>query len=119
MASQKKEKSTKKPKRSYKARKKYPFELPSEYDLLDDYLQTHKTELTQMTLNRIEYAMKNELDSIELFKFSDSDFVVTLKEDDFYDNVKNICNFYMESEKYELCSYAFKIKNNVEKKYVK
>lgn len=91
--------------------------LPSEYHSMSDYIQTHKTELTESVLDRIKYALKHKLETVEVFTFDNSDYVVTLRGEDFYDNVLNIIDYYLKHEKYELCDGAYKLKNQLEKKY--
>ena len=40
---------------------------------------------------------------VEVFNFKNSDFVITISREAFRDNIQNVYNFYLQSEKYELC----------------
>jgi hypothetical protein len=110
-------KKTAKKKPAVKKRRNEAMTLPTNLPTLDDYIATHKTELTETVLRRIQYAMKNKMVMVQLFKFTDSNFIVTLRDEDFHENVSSIIDYYLESEKYELCENAFKIKKQVEKRY--
>jgi hypothetical protein len=80
--------------------------LPVQTDAMDGYIRTHKTELTEIVLKRIQYALKNKLNAVKVFKFTDSQFIVTIRDEDYYENVNNIIDYYMDYEKYELCKNA-------------
>lgn len=90
--------------------------LPAEFSTMESYISTHKTELMHTILKRMEYALKQDLDRVEVFKFTKSPFVVTLKEEDFSENLENIIEYYMTNEKYEHCADAFKLKKLLENK---
>jgi hypothetical protein len=106
------------PKKSASKQKNEVLILPSDYSTLNSYIATHKTELTEATLRRIKYALRTKKESVPLFKFKDSKYIVTLRSEDFYENVLSIIEYYLEEEKYELCDNAYKIKKQIEKKYV-
>ncbi len=59
--------------------------------------------MTEQVLSSIEYALQEKLPVIEVFKFQKSNFVVTITFDTFLDNLKNIFDYYISTEKYELC----------------
>jgi len=96
-------------------RKKKVLDLPIEFGTMDSYIGTHKTELMNAVVDRVQYALRNELEVVEIFKFTDTNYTVTLKSVDFYDNISNICDHFLESEQYEYCNQAFKIKQQLEK----
>ena len=55
-----------------------------------------------------------KLNIIEVFSFKDSDFVVTLPFEQFKDNLLNVYNYYIQIEKYELCSRIKKIETKLD-----
>ncbi len=87
------------------------FELPSDNTELAKFIQRHKTDLTEQALTSIEYAVSNKLPYVEVFKFNNSDFVITISENDYLLNVDHIYKFYLESENYELCSRVVKLQS--------
>ena len=99
-----------------KTRKKSDkFVLPVEYDMMGDYIKTHKTELQEWVVTSVEYALKYRMDTIELFHFESSKFIVTLNEDEFNSNINHILADYLGSEKYELCPRVVKLKDKLDK----
>jgi hypothetical protein len=77
--------------------------LPSNNKEMESFIKRNKTYLTEQTLTSIEFAVENKLSFVEVFKFNNSDFVITIPEKDFLLNVNHIYNFYLETENYELC----------------
>ena len=104
-----------KSKKKKKIRKKTDtFVLPSDYKSMSNYIDTHKIELMEWTISSIEYALRYKKDSIELFQFDSSKFVVTLNEPEFDINVDHILQYYIDNEQYELCDRVYKIKQKTE-----
>jgi len=99
---------------SYKSLK-----LPSDDAELKVYLSKNKIKMTEQVLDSIEHSLENNLDSIEVFSFKGSDFIVTLHGDCFLENVENIYKFYVDEEKYELCNRVKRINVKLLKKYEK
>jgi hypothetical protein len=83
--------------------------LPCDNKEMELFIQKNKTYLTEQALSSIEFAVENKLPFVEVFKFSNSDFVITIPEKDFLMNVDHIYNFYLETEHYELCPRAVKL----------
>ena len=77
--------------------------LPSDNSEMEKFIQKNKMNLTEQALASIEHAVKNKLSFVEVFKFLNSDFVITIQRQDFLLNVDHIYNYYLESENYELC----------------
>lgn len=77
--------------------------LPSDNKEMEWFIKKHKTYLTEQALSSIEFAVKNKLPFVEVFKFNDSEFVITIASKDYLQNVNHIYEFYLETEKYELC----------------
>jgi hypothetical protein len=90
--------------------------LPSEDSELKKFLSKNKLSLMEQVLNSIEYAIENEIESVEIFSFKDSDFIVSLHRDKFLENIENIYKFYVNEEKYELCSRVKRINLKLLKK---
>lgn len=78
--------------------------LPSNNKELLSFVHTNRIPMMEQTVSSIAHAIENDLPIIEVFQFSGSDFVITLSEKDFLNNLDNIYKFYMEKELYELCS---------------
>lgn len=83
--------------------------LPSDNSEMEKFIQKNKTYLTEQALTSIEFAVSNNLPYVEVFKFNNSDFVITIPATDFLLNVDHIYNWYLESENYELCPRAVKL----------
>jgi hypothetical protein len=83
--------------------------LPSDNEEMANFIQKNKTYLTEQALSSIQFAIDNKLPFIEVFKFNNSDFVITIAEKDFLVNVNHIYNLYLESEHYELCPRVVKL----------
>lgn len=97
---------SKKRNRRYKLEK---FFLPFDDSVLDQYIKTHKTELQTHVVDCIDYAVKNNLDSIEVFRFQNSPYTVNIPREDFESNVKFIFDSFMSGEKFEYCSKSKKL----------
>lgn len=80
-----------------------PMILPSDNEIMEFYIKRNKIKLTEQTLSSIEYAVNNKLSFVEVFGFNNSNFIITIAEKDFLQNVNHIYNFYLETERYELC----------------
>jgi len=97
-----------------------PYILPSNNDELQKFIEKNKSDMAEQVVSSIELAIKNKLPIIEIFQFKDSKFVVTLSPKEFDTNLENIYNYYIESEKYELCERVVKLrdqlKNNINEK---
>lgn len=78
-------------------------EIPSDNVGMENFILKNKISLMESVISSIEYAVFNDLKTIEVFKFENSEFVITISETDYISNVDNIYQFYLENEKYELC----------------
>jgi hypothetical protein len=77
--------------------------LPSSNDTLRYFIIKNKIDMMQHIIRSIEFAMSNSQPIIEIFQFKDSQFVITMSEKEFYQNLDHIHDHYMENEMYELC----------------
>jgi len=84
-------------------RKYKPIKIPSSFSEMDSYIGEHKVELMEHVLTSIEHAIKNDLEFIEIINFKKSDYVITLTQDLFLENVDHIYDEYIREERYELC----------------
>lgn len=91
-----------------------PLTLPSDYDEMDNFIIKNKVELTEKVVSSVQYALINNLSSIEVFKFKNSDFTVILEYSSFKENIDNIYNFYISEELYEFCTRVNKLKKILE-----
>ena len=97
--------------------------LPCEYDDMEKYIIENKSALTKKVVESIEYAVKNKLTNVEVFKFKSSEYIVLLNALSFKENLDFIFNYYIETEQYEFCQYVKKVqklldnKNEQKKRY--
>jgi len=89
--------------------------LPSGFDEMDSFVIKNKILMTEQVLDSIDHALKKKLDFVEIFKFTNSDFVITLSVDKFKENIENIYNYYINTENYELCSRVKKLEKKLSK----
>lgn len=85
-----------------------PYVLPSEFSEMENFIEKNKILMTEQVVSSIEYAVEKKLEIVEVFKFKKSNFVVTLSCETFKQNLKNVYDYYISMEKYELCT---RIKN--------
>jgi hypothetical protein len=86
-----------------KASKHKLYLLPSNFNEMNSFIESKKVELMEHIVSSIEHAIDKKLDFIEVFSFKNTDFVVTLPIHQFKENLDNVYNFYIETERYELC----------------
>ena len=91
--------------------------LPCEYNEMEKYILKNKTSLTLKVVDSIEYALKNKLVNVEVFKFKNSEYIVLLNESSFKENLDFIFNYYIETEQYEYCENVKKIQKLLDKKH--
>lgn len=77
---------------------------------MDEYVTKHKSELTEQVITAIEFALKNNLTNVEVFDFSDTDFIVVLNTSTFKENLENIYDYYIDTEQYEFCERVLNLK---------
>lgn len=70
----------------------------------------------EQIVSSVEYALLNNLSLIEIFQFRNSDFVITLSEKDYLTNIDHIYNYYLTSEKYELCDRVVRLQKLLKEK---
>jgi hypothetical protein len=96
------------PKKTYE-----PYMLPSKFNEMENHIIKNKTILTEQVLNSINYALTKKLQFVEIFKFEESDFIVTLGCDKFKENIENIFEYYIKTEQYELCDRVKKLEKKL------
>ena len=98
-----------------KASKYKIYVLPSNFDEMERFIDSHKIEMTEQVVSSIEYALNKKLSFVEVFSFKNSDFVITIPIESFRENLKNVFNYYIDSENYELCVRIKSIETLLEK----
>ena len=93
--------------------------LPSVNSELKLYISKNKFYLFSGVIASIEYSLQHDLQSVEVFRFVDSDFIITLNEECFLENLEHIYKSCMEHEEFELCSKIKKLNLKLIKKYEK
>jgi len=92
-----------------------PLVLPSDYDEMEKFIISNKVKLTEHIITSVHFAVVNNLQTIQLFSFDRSDFIVVLEYSSFKDNIENIYNFYLEKELYEFCKRVSQLKKLLDK----
>jgi hypothetical protein len=90
-----------------------PYLLPSDFSEMDKFIKKNKTMMTEQVVSSIAYAIEKKLEVVEVFKFKRSDFVITLSHETFKQNLENVYNYYISTEKYELCTRIKKIEEKL------
>lgn len=80
-----------------------PYLIPNEFERMNEFIMKNKLLMTEKVASAVEYALDNDLNAIEVFKFENSDFIITLHKPSFLENINHIYNYYIEIEQYELC----------------
>lgn len=88
--------------------------LPSDYDEMESFILKNKVKLTEQIVLSVQYALDNGFSSVEVFNFENSDFIVILERSSFEENINNILDYYISTEKYEFCDRLVKIKQQLE-----
>jgi len=78
--------------------------LPAANEELRNFTKRFKVKMMEQVVASIEYALQNNLPLIEIFQFKNSDFVITIAKKDYLINLDHIFKYYIEKEKYELCT---------------
>jgi hypothetical protein len=90
--------------------------LPSDNDELCDFIKKYRTEMSEQIISAIDYAIKNNLPMVEVFQFKNSDFVITLSKPQFREHLDHIFSYYMDNEKYELCTRVTRLQSELTNK---
>lgn len=95
--------------------KKYNvFKLPSDFNLMEEFISKNKAFLTEKVLDSISYAIENDLQDVDVFTFdNDEEYYITLPVESFFNNLKMIYEFYIQDEKYELCQRLVDLQNKL------
>lgn len=95
--------------------KKYNvFKLPSNFNLMEEFISKNKAFLTEKVLDSISYAIENDLQDVDVFTFdNDEEYYITLPVESFFNNLKMIYEFYIQDEKYELCQRLVDLQNKL------
>lgn len=90
--------------------------LPSSNDALRNFARRSKVDMMEQIVSSIEYALENDIHLIEIFQFKNSDFVITLSEKDYLTNIDHIFQYYLDTEKYELCERVARLQKLLKEK---
>jgi len=86
-----------------------PLKLPKKDEELKKFILNNKLSLLEHVLNSVEYSVSKDLDVVEVFSFSQTDFIVTLSRENFKENIEALYNVFLKLEKYELCGRIKKL----------
>ena len=87
--------------------------IPSSDLDMERFVNDNREKLTEHILKRIGYAIDNNMESIELFNFTDTKYYVILYEKDYVTTLEHIFSYSMENELYENCQKAKDIKDKM------
>ena len=87
--------------------------LPSDFSEMNSFIEKNKTTMTEQVVSSIEYAIEKKLEIVEVFRFKKSNFVITLSYETFRQNLQNVYDYYISTEKYELCARVKKIEDKL------
>lgn len=95
--------------------KKYNvFKLPSNFNLMEEFISKNKVFLTEKVIDSISYAIENDLQDVDVFTFdNDEEYYITLPVESFFNNLKMIYEFYIQDEEYELCQRLVDLQNKL------
>lgn len=93
-----------------------PITIPSEFNLMNQFLESKKLECTEHVVASIEYAHNRKMDHIQLFEFENTDYVISLNSSTFNENLDNIYDYYIDSEQYEYCNRLLEVKKLINTK---
>ena len=86
-----------------------PLTLPSENVELGKFIDLNKIKLMEAVIDSVEYAVGKNLSITEVFYFFNTDFIITINDYTFRDNVQHIYDYYIKNENYELCPRVVKL----------
>lgn len=69
--------------------------------------------MMEQVVKAIEFAVEHHLPFIEVFQFKNSDFVITLSERDYLNNLDNIYKYFIEREMYEYCPRVVRLRETI------
>ena len=87
--------------------------LPSENKELQFFSKKFKVDMMEQVVKAIEFAVEHRLPFIEVFQFKNSDFVITLSERDYLNNLENIYKYFLEKEVYEYCPRVVQLQKTI------
>lgn len=90
-------------------------ELPSNNDDMEKYIDENRVKINELMVDNIDYAVKNRMSAIEVFRFQNSNFIVLINRKDFKENLENIFNFSLDNEHFEVCGKAKKVIEKIDK----
>ena len=90
--------------------------LPSSDEELLIFTKKFKLDMTEHIVSSIEYAVEHKLPLVELFQFKKSDYVITISEKEYKENIEHIYEFYNDCKLYELCPRIEKIRELLKSK---
>jgi hypothetical protein len=87
--------------------------IPSEDLEMEVFVNDNREKLTNHILDRIGYAIDNNMDCVELFNFGKTEYYVILYEKDYTQTLEHIFSYFLENEIYESCQKAKNIKDKM------
>ena len=86
-----------------------PYVLPSSNDSMKTFIGKFKTDMMVHIVDIIEFAINNDVPVIELFRFKDSDYVITISKREYEPNLKHINEYFKKINMIEMCSKIEKL----------
>lgn len=89
--------------------------LPSEFKKLEDYVVKNKSILTEQIVDSISHAIEKKMTSVEVFNFRNTDYIIVVGIETFDENLKNIYDYYINTEQYEFCKRIVEVQQKLQK----
>lgn len=77
--------------------------LPSHNEEMRNFISKFKVDMMEHVILSVQYALKNNMSTIEIFQFKNSPFVVTMNDSEFSANLEFIKEYFINNNMYELC----------------
>ena len=87
--------------------------IPSDNLDMEVFINENKENLMNHILDRICYAVDNNMDCVELFSFEKTKYYVLLYNKDYAMTLEHVFSYFIENEMYESCQKAKNIKDKM------
>jgi hypothetical protein len=77
--------------------------LPSKDDEMISFIKKFKIDMMEHVVTSVQIAIDNDISEIEVFRFKDGPYAITIPSSEFKVNMEHISKFYRSNQLYELC----------------
>jgi len=90
--------------------------LPKENSFLEKFIIKNKEKLLIQVIDCIENAVLKNKEYITIFTFEDSKFFVSVKKEDYLENIRNVFLYFYTNKNPEICTRISRIEDKLIKK---